>query len=111
MTRGEWRKKWDACMACGRHDYYQDYEVHEIARGPARKAALKESAAWLFLCPDCHRGEKGFDDYSVWPIARQLALKRKCDPRNYDRVTVNRLRGRYPDAVTEEDVDKYADTV
>ncbi len=111
MTRDKWRKLWDRCMACGKRSAWPGYEIHEIACGPARQAAMKESAAWLFLCSGCHRGDTGMEDYSVWPIARQLCLKRKYDNPNYDREAVNRLRGRAPNAISEEDVDKYADTV
>ena len=106
MTRDKWRKQWDRCMACGST---WRLEVHEIARGPARQRALHEPAAWLFLCHGCHHDE--FDDYSVWPLARQLCLKRKYDNPNYDREAVNRLRGRAPNAITEADVDQYTDTV
>jgi hypothetical protein len=38
------------------------------------------------------------------PIARQLALKKMNDPGGYDRVQVNRLRGRADDAITEGEV-------
>ena len=106
MTRDEWRKQWDRCMACGST---WRLEVHEIARGPARRRALREPAAWLLLCHGCHHDE--FDDYSVQPISRQLALKRKIDPDNYDREKVNALRGRAPGAISEADVDEWKDTV
>ena len=89
-------------MICGSH---RNLETHEIANGPARQRALDEPATWLRLCGRCHRGPHGVHHKGHWPIVRQLALKKVCDSRNYDRVLVNRLRGRADDAITEEEVD------
>ena len=79
-------------------------ETHEIASGAARQKALTEPATWLRLCYAHHRGRYGVHDLSVWPIARQLALKKLCDPEHYDRVKVNLLRDRQPEAITEDEV-------
>jgi len=112
ITRSEWRERWDGCMACGHKPWRGNHhEVHEIAGGPGRKAAMKDPAAWLYLCRTCHRGFAGVHDYEIWPIARQLALKKKRDPEHYDRVKVNQLRGRADEAITEAEVDAYLDTV
>jgi hypothetical protein len=43
----------------------------------------------------------------VLPVAGQLALKRLSDPAGYDRVAVNRLRGRADEAITEAEVDEW----
>lgn len=101
MTRDEWTYLFDKCMVCGR----KASEIHEIACGPSRQKALEEPAAWLWLCAECHRGKNGVHNYAVWPISRQLAIKRRADPEHYDRVRVNRLRGRADEAITEAEVD------
>jgi hypothetical protein len=41
-----------------------------------------------------------------WTVAYQLALKFRNDPAFFDRRLVNTLRGRAPDAVTEEEVNE-----
>ena len=79
--------------------------IHEISRGPARNASLDNLAAFLRLCFD-HHLEIG--NYAIWPIARQLALKKSVDQANYDRVAVNLLRcENSPEAITEAEVDLY----
>ena len=109
MTRDEWDAAHDECMVCGwtwgmwTSDARRRLETHEIARGPARQAALKAPAAWLRLCNMCH---DEMDSLRLWPIARQLAIKKLQDPEHYDRIKVNELRGRQPDAITEEEVDE-----
>lgn len=80
-------------------------DVHEIARGPARNKAIEVRACLLHLCRAHH---DDMDDYSQWPIARQLALKKYSDPEGYDRVAVNLIRGRAPEAITEEEVDRFS---
>lgn len=77
----------------------QGAHVHEISRGPARKDSLGVRAALLHLCPTDHR------QMDVLPVAGQLALKKLADPDGYDRVAVNRLRGRQPEAITEAEVE------
>lgn len=79
----------------------QSCDVHEIARGPARRAAYLERCAWLSLCRICH---DAMDDYSVWPLDRQYALKALRDTAFYDRQRLNELRGRAPDAISEQEV-------
>lgn len=87
------------CMIpwCGR----KATEVHEISRGPHRRAAYGTPAAWLALCRACH---EQIHSEAEWRVARQLAVKAISDPERYDRTTVNRLRGRAPDAISEHDV-------
>ena len=73
-------------------------ELHELARGAGRKAALGVRAAWLHLCAFDHR------QMDVLPVAGQLALKKLSDPKGYSRRRVNELRGRQPDAITAREV-------
>jgi hypothetical protein len=87
------------CMICGSCTGGGD--VHEIARGPSRKEAYHNRAAWLLLCRQCH-DEVG--NYMLWPIARQLAVKLVADPDYFDLEVVNRLRGRDKDAITMQEV-------
>ena len=99
IDRTTWGKEHDACWLCGsRGSDTAPLQTHEIARGPARQAALKHPAAWLRTCNDCHA--------KLPDVAGQLALKRRHDEEYYDRVAVNQLRGRQPEAITEADVDE-----
>jgi len=102
ISRTEWGKQFDTCWICGKGHSYADWrwlETHECCRGPFRAAAVKEPAAWLRVCNHCHAE-------NLPSLAGQLALKKKFDPENYDRVKVNQLRHRQPDAVSEEEVDE-----
>jgi hypothetical protein len=99
-----WGQQFDTCMVCGIHQsqlvWLSRLHTHEMARGPHRAAAMLEPAAWLRVCTGCHMGP-----LAAMPIVRQLAIKKIQDHENYDRVTVNRIRGRQPDAITEAEVD------
>lgn len=97
MTRVEWIRQQRWCWVCGAA---VKLECHEIARGPARKWAVHDPSAWFATCHDCHMGP-----LDSMPVVDQLAIKRRYDPNKYDRVSVNRLRGRHPDAITDADVD------
>jgi len=98
LTREGWLRQQEGCMACGS---MIGGEVHEIARGPARQKALEEPAAWLAVCRECH---EQLGDYSVWPVVRQLALKRLRDPNRYNRRKINELRHRAAEAISEAEV-------
>lgn len=87
------------CMAC-LSEFVCD--CHEIARGPAREAALSEPTLWLALCRSCH---EEMDDMKKWPLARQLALRVLADM-NANMALLNRVRGRAPTAVTAIEVMK-----
>ncbi len=93
-AREQYRHEFHRCQWCGT----TGSEVHEIARGPGRRKALGVRAAWLHLCRDCHR------EIASIPPAGQLAIKWLGDPVGYDRVTVNRLRGRADNAISEAEV-------
>lgn len=94
LLRQQFRLDQPECALCG----LQSSDIHEIACGPHRKSARGVRAALLSLCRGCHNIVQG------WPVARQLGLKILSDPEYYDRVEVNRLRGRPDDAVNEREV-------
>lgn len=99
--------EYDQCFACWdawRSNPAIPYrlETHEMARGCHRKEAYRDRATWLRLCRRCH---DQMDDYTQWPVAKQLALKKICDPDYYERVKVNKLRGRSDNAITKGEVD------
>lgn len=79
----------------------QPIEVHEITRGPAREDSLDKPAVVLAVCRQCHRE---LDDYSKWPVTRQLAIKFLRSPMLLNLEVVNRLRGRDENAITLDDV-------
>lgn len=95
MTREEWAWIHSTCFICGR----DGTDVHEIARGSHRAAAVAHPAAWLKLCRLCHR-----DAVAAMPVARQLAYKMVHDPEHYNRLAVNNLRRRAPNAISEQEV-------
>lgn len=105
-ARSKFKAEYGRCMICGHEWRSADYfprvlETHEIARGTARSKAVVCRAAWLVLCREHH---VAVGDLSKWPVARQLALKLIRDPEGFDRVAVNRLRGRQDEAITHDEV-------
>jgi len=116
ITRDEWSEQHDRCMVCNwtcgtwTLDGQRWLETHHIARGPARQAGLDVLANLLRLCDMCH---DEMDGLRLWPIKRQLAIKKLKDPEHYDRIAVLKLRvgektwaiRPTPDAITEEEVD------
>ncbi len=54
------------------------------------------------LCKECHMVREHNGD--SLGLVGMLALKVIYDPANYDRVHVNTLRGRAPDAISEREV-------
>ena len=78
----------------------QVLHIHHIARGVHRQQAREVRVNLIRACMWCHDAH-----LDAMPIARQLAIKKKNDPQFYDRVAVNLLRGRQPEAVTEDEVD------
>lgn len=113
MNREEWSRDHCRCFVCGLESRSgENLETHEIADGFARGKALLEPATWLRLCGrfanDCHQGQHGLHHKGIWPLSRQLALKKLRDPEHYNRLAVLRLK-RLPDtAVTEDEVDAEA---
>lgn len=77
--------------------------THEMARGPARKAALKEPAAWFRVC---------LIDHDNLPIlAACLAYKQHFDRPHFAPAIVASLRGRQSDSVTLAEIDKAAEQI
>jgi len=102
-ARLEWRQNHTVCMLCGFESRTGfGLECHEMVSGPGRAAALTVPATWLRLCGDCINGCHELLQGTEPAVG--LALKQIADPENYDRVAVNRLRGRADDAVTEAEV-------
>lgn len=94
-------REYGFCWACFSSDRI---DCHEMAKGCHRGQAIKKEnrCAWFVACYQHNMFE--LNDYSVWPIARQLALKKIHDPAHYDRVAFNILRGREPDAISAAEV-------
>ena len=100
--RNAFRKEQVRCCKCGLA-YGEPLDVHEIAAGGSRAQSARERCAWLLLCRTCHNEVQG------WPrekMVQQYALKKRSDPDYYDRVALNRIRGRADDAITEAEVDE-----
>jgi hypothetical protein len=95
--RDEYRAEFPRCQWCGE----RATDLHEIARGASRNAALSERCCWLHLCRACHEIVGGL------PVVAQLAIKWLADPIGYDRRKVNEIRGRAPEAISEGDVDEW----
>jgi len=104
-ARQEYLREHPYCACCNERSVC----VHEIASGSARNAALSERCAWLATCWLCNLDK--LTDYSVWPIARQLAAKAIQDPRYYSKGKVCELRGRDPNAIDDADVIRAARTI
>ena len=90
--RSTYRELFPFCQACG--DVACD--VHEIARGGRRVKAQGVRCCLLHLCRPCH---ELMGDYSVWPVERQLRLKKAADPEGYDLEKFCEIYGRH---ITEE---------
>ena len=89
------------CQVCARKE---SVDVHEIARGPHRRKAIQHRCTWLAVCRDCH---EELDNYSIWPLTRQLAVKLLHDGKHFDLPTFNVIRGRDEGAIEIEDVTKH----
>lgn len=98
--RKAYLEEYTHCMVCGVAPANQ---VHEMARGSHREAALETPCAWLATCWSCNH--LLLTDASRYPIARQLAIKFLRDPGRFDLGEFNALRGRAPGAITWEDVE------
>ena len=100
--RRNYRLEFPTCQCCERR---RSRHTHEIASGGARANAVYFRAAWLAVCMACHREIHETPD---WPVSRQLYQKWKHDRKFYCRRTVNRLRGRDEEAITQEEVDAWS---
>lgn len=100
----EFAMDFDYCWLCGRKApevFPPRLAIHHIVRGVHRAAAREERCTFIRTCPECHA-----DILDSMPIAGQLAIKLIHDREHYDRVKVNRLRGRADEAVSEEEVEE-----
>jgi hypothetical protein len=75
-------------------------DCHEICRGPARERCLREPRLWLALCRPCH---DAMDDYSQWPLARQIACRILWELGQTVWVC-NEVRGRPQTALTVDEI-------
>ena len=100
-ARDAFAEEFPRCMVCGvRHSL----ETHEIARGPHRRKAYGQRCCWLRLCQNCHTA---CSRYLSWPIQKQLALKKLCDPEYYDLELFNVIRSRAITAVNQDEIDAW----
>lgn len=76
--------------------------VHEIGTRGNRKAFLDQPCSWAAACSECNTDK--LTDYRLWPLVRQLAVKKREDPENYDLAAYLKLRGEGPAAITEGEV-------
>lgn len=81
----------------------RDLCCHEMAKGTGnRPLAFERRYCWLVLCGDCNCD--AFNDYSQWPLARQLGLKWLHDWEHFYLVAFNVLRRRSSEAITFTEV-------
>jgi excisionase family DNA binding protein len=94
-TRGQWSRLSQLC-------------VHEIANGPHRQKALDKRFATLVLCWGCNGG--AFEDKSIWPESRQLALLLQSRPHDFDLESYNFLiNPRAPRRIEKHEVVEHID--
>jgi len=102
-----WAERWGFCWRCNERGLWAlgSLQIHHFVRGSNRHK--NDIRTMLLLCERCHLGEH-IGHYPLG-LPGSLALKRKCDLENYDLAAVNRLRGRAPGAITEEEVNEAAE--
>jgi hypothetical protein len=96
-----WVCGWSSTTTAWQDRLRRGLDVHHITRGVHRAKGHDDPAALMLVCAECHHGV--VDSMSV---PSQLALKRHYDPQWYDRVRVNVLRRRQPNAITEAEVER-----
>jgi len=94
-VRDQLKSEFECCMLCMTS---QELDVHEITRGASRGVSLGWRPCLMCFCRRCH------DLVQNWTVAQQLCLKAIVDLEHYDRVFVNRVRGRADDSISERDV-------
>lgn len=99
--RESYKAEWVMCQVCCQR---VAVDLHEIARGIHRAAAISEPCTFLCLCRGCH---DKLGDMREWPICRQLAAKLLADPAKFDLARFNEIRGRAEGAITMSDVVMY----
>lgn len=89
---------------CTVYPNYVATEIHHVARGQHRRAALMEECATAPVSEEGHRLMES------WPIEKQLAAKLCASPEQAAEVDLprfNELRGRAPGAITIADLAPY----
>lgn len=98
----ERRQYWQSFWTCPVCKQRPTACTHEMAKGIHREKAFQDRRTWLATCIDCNNNE--MNDYSEYPLERQLALK-WCQDRSYfDLEGFNVLRDRAPGAITMAEV-------
>lgn len=80
--RSKYKKSFPHCVLCHR----PVWDCHEMVWGKWRHVTVKLIQFWLPLCRHHH---EEMHLTSLWPVARQLAVKCKCDYKNFDLLFVN----------------------
>lgn len=100
--RRDYRLLFKTCQCC---EVRKAKHTHEMASGGARAQSVYHRETFLAVCAKCH---KAIHETMEWPLSRQLHQKQKHDPAYYCRRTVNELRGRDEEAITQEEVDAWS---
>jgi hypothetical protein len=96
--RALWLMRQPICWWC----VYPAQGVHEIGAAGLRRQMLDEPCCWAAACNRCNQNV--VTDYSVWPVVRQLAVKLRWNPEDYNLARYNEVRRRGPDAITQGQV-------
>jgi hypothetical protein len=107
QDRQSWqREQPKCCMYCRENPRWPELQIHEIERKSQAPLSWASRSNYLLLCQSCHA-----DVFATMPHAKQLALKYLCDPKHYNLSEWLRIKdpkGRAPNRVTQEEVDRYA---
>lgn len=96
----EWASQWQRCWRCGKSGMWPWLQMHHFVRGAFKQKNNLETI--VMLCPACHHDKEHNGD--SLGLVGCLALKWIHDPEYYNRIAVNRVRGRAEDAVSWEEV-------
>jgi len=94
-----WEARWPWCWNCGRHGACS----HHIVRGGNKYKVRVEPRACLRLCVYCHTE---LHSTGKWSLPRELSLKRKMDPDNWDLAAINGWRPN-GEKFDEADIDRW----
>lgn len=101
--REQWAERFEGCWLCRLHWLSCRLEIHEIGSRAIAPLKWADKRNYLITCSKCHS-----EIFSWLPEAAQIGLKKLHDKENYDRVFINRIRGRADDAVSEGEVTQWA---
>jgi hypothetical protein len=104
-----WLANFDRCAICNKRTILT---VHHMIEGMNRWRAKGVLAALLPSCWECNSGV--LKDKSQYPLARQLAIKKRIDPENFSLAAINKLLGAEGDPsphqrITMQDLKPYLD--